>query len=197
MRLVSLAVLALALSACSPRPEVPAEPETASNEPVPEPTAAEANAPLAACAPATAAGWCGVTFGVSPTDAKAAFPVPLVRYSGDTNVVHDPQLCFEMFAQEPIQGVSFLAEDNRIGRVDIVAEGPKTADGFGVGSTADEIRAKYGAALQEGPNKYEPEVTELTLEQAPGKILFEIQDGKVRAWRAGIAPTIDYVERCG
>jgi hypothetical protein len=27
--------------------------------------------------------------------------------------------------------------------------------------------------------------------------VFEIQDGVVRAWRAGIAPTIDYVAHCG
>jgi hypothetical protein len=28
------------------------------------------------------------------------------------------------------------------------------------------------------------------------KFIFEIQDGSVRAWRAGVMPTVDYVEHC-
>lgn len=155
------------------------------------------NAELAACGPVTAAGYCGVTFGMTPQEAKSAFPVALVRYSADVELLHDSSGCFEMFAAEPVQGVSFLAESDKVGRVDVMSPGPVTADGFGVGSPTDQIRAKYGAALQEGPNKYEPEIIELTVTDGEGKILFEIQDGKVRAWRAGLPPLIDYVERCG
>lgn len=162
-----------------------------------EPAAAPLNAELTACAPATAEGYCGVTFGMTPQQAKLAFPAPLVRYSADVELLHDANQCFEMFAEEPVQGVSFLVENDSVGRVDVMSPGPVTADGFGVGDTAEAIRARYGAALEEGPNKYEPEITELTISQGAGKILFEIQDGKVRAWRAGVPPLVDYVERCG
>jgi hypothetical protein len=93
--------------------------------------------------------------------------------------------------------VSFLVEQSKIGRVDFLEEGPKSADGFGVGSDAAKMRARYGAALKEQPNKYEPEVTDLVVDAPPGRQVFEVQDGKVRAWRAGVPPTIDYVERCG
>ena len=82
-------------------------------------------------------------------------------------------------------------------RLDVISEGPKTADGFGVNSQAAAIRAKYGSALTEAPNKYEPEVTELTISQGASKTIFEIQDDAVRAFRSGVAPTIDYVEHCG
>ncbi len=195
--LVSVAAMALAAAACSPKDAVPAAPETASIEPKPELAAAEANAPLDSCAPATTSGWCGVTFGMSPQDAINAFPKPLAKYAGDTGAAADPNACYEMFAEEPIQGVSFIAEGGKVGRVDITNEGPKTVDGFAVGSTIEAIRAKYGSALKEAPNKYEPEVTDAAIEQSPGKFVFEIQDGKVRAWRAGVAPVIDYVEHCG
>jgi hypothetical protein len=53
------------------------------------------------------------------------------------------------------------------------------------------------AQVTEAPNKYEPEVAELSLPQGAAKFVFEIQDSKVLAWRAGLAPTIDYVEHCG
>ena len=59
------------------------------------------------------------------------------------------------------------------------------------------MRRRYGPTLKEQPNKYEPEVTDLIVEQPPARQVFEIQDGKVRAWRAGVPPTIDYGERCG
>jgi hypothetical protein len=49
----------------------------------------------------------------------------------------------------------------------------------------------------DAPNKYEPEVTDLAVTDGAVKFVFEIQDGKVRGWRAGVAPTIDYTEHCG
>lgn len=187
-------LLAAPLAACG-------GPEAVSSTPkAPAPAAVVApalNSELSGCGPATAEGYCGVTFGMTPQEAKAVFPAVLVRYSADVELLHDANQCFEMFAEEPVQGVSFLVENNAVGRVDVMSPGPVTTDGFGVGATAESIRAKYGAALEEGPNKYEPEITELTIEQGAGKILFEIQDGKVRAWRAGVPPLIDYVERCG
>lgn len=193
-------VLIAALAACGPRADAPAGPEApeVSAEPQPlDPASTEAGLEkLAGCGPASVDGFCGVRFGMSPDQAKAAFPTPLERYSGDAGAADDPNACFEFFAAPPVEGVTFLVEDAKVGRVDFLSAGVTTADGFGVGTPGDDIRAKYGAALSESPNKYEPEVAELTLSQGGGKIVFEIQDGRVRAWRAGVAPTIDYVERC-
>ncbi len=197
-RMTVLAMLALAPLAACGAPEsrsTPAAP-AAVLEPAEE-AAPTLNAELAACAPASGESYCGVRFGMTPQEAKQVFPVALVRYSADVELLHDSSLCFEMFAAEPVQGVSFLVENDQVGRVDVMSPGPVTADGFGVGATAEALRAKYGAALEEGPNKYEPEVIELTVSQGEGKILFEIQDGRTRAWRAGVPPLVDYVERCG
>ncbi|MEP7210746.1 MAG: hypothetical protein ABI740_07905 [Alphaproteobacteria bacterium] len=199
-----VAVVALALCGCSPKAEVVAAPGETLGEgdftlpPTPEAAAANASAQahaIDACGPVSADGFCGVRFGMAVAAARGIYPGKLETLSGDD--APDPQACFELFGNMPIKGVSFLVEQSKIGRVDFLEEGPKSADGFGVGSDAAAIRAKYGATLKEQPNKYEPEVVDLIVEAPPGRQVFEVQDGKVRAWRAGVPPTIDYVERCG
>ncbi len=203
MKLALVFLVALALAACGdPQPAPTTEPTTG---PTPAPATPEvapaapapAADPVAACGPASAAGFCGITFGMMPQDAKTTFPTPLTRAGGDVNTVHDPQMCFQMYAGAPLEGVSFLVEQDKVGRVDVEAPGVTNPDGFGVGSMAANMKTKYGAALTEQPNKYEPTVTELMLTDGAGKQVFEIANGVVRAWRAGVPPLIDYVEHCG
>ncbi|RYG31644.1 MAG: hypothetical protein EON93_12610 [Burkholderiales bacterium] len=203
MRLVLLTPLTLAvvLSACGPSSAPESEPaERASVEPAPldpEAPAAE-QAALASCGTVTAQGYCGVTFGMTPQQANAKFPGGLENYDGaDPSGQADPNHCFEMFGIEPVQGISFLIEGQKVGRVDVLTEAARTADGFGVGTEAQAIRDRFAAAAMDAPNKYEPEVTDLAVTDGAAKYVFEIQDGKVRGWRAGVAPTIDYTEHCG
>ncbi|HVY91064.1 MAG TPA: hypothetical protein VG942_19500 [Hyphomonadaceae bacterium] len=195
-----LAFALLCLAACgAPSPADNLTEPNASEEPAPlNPNApAEEKAALTPCGAVTADGYCGVAFGMAPAEAQKKFPVKLEVYSGgDPQQQNDPNRCYEMIASEPVQGISFLAEHNKIGRVDVISQGAKTADGFGVGTDAAALKAKFPAAT-EAPNKYEPEVIDLTVVQGATKFVFELQDGKVRAWRAGLAPTIDYVEHCG
>jgi hypothetical protein len=199
-------VAALALVACGEGPSTaPATPDgSEAVEPAVEPAPLDPGAPaaeqaaLAACGVVSAQGYCGVTFGMTPDAARAAFPVPLEIYSGgDPASQNDANRCYEMFASAPVQGVSFLVEMNRVGRIDVLSEAAKTADGFGVGTPAEAIKSKFGAAVSEQPNKYEPEISELVVAQGETKFIYEIQDGKVRGWRAGVVPTVDYVEHCG
>jgi hypothetical protein len=196
--LVSALAFAAACSGPKPAEEAPND-APAAIEPAPlDPDAPAAEqAALANCGPVTAQGYCGVAFGAAPDAAKTKFPVSLQNYSGDTAAQPDPNACYELFPAEPVQGVTFLVEMAKVGRVDVISEAPRTADGFGVGTSADDVKAKFGAAVTETPNKYEPEVKELSVADGPAKFIFEIQDGKVRAWRAGVLPTIDYVEHCG
>ncbi len=192
----------LLVAACgeepAPAPEIEDAPEAAEPAPFdPDATAAEAAA-LASCGAVTAQGYCGVTFGMAPDAARAAFPLPLDIYSGgDAAAQADPDRCYEMFAPAPVQGVSFLVEMNKVGRIDVLSEGARTSDGFGVGTSAEDIKARFATAVVEQPNKYEPEIVELVVSEGEAKFVYEIQDGKVRAWRAGVLPTIDYVEHCG
>lgn len=196
---IAFALAAFSLAACGEATKSEPAPEPRAEEPGPlDPNAPAAElAALSSCAPVSAEGYCGITWGMSPADARGKFPVKLEDYNGDTSDKPNPNACYEMFAAEPVQGVSFLVENAKVGRLDVISEGPKTADGFGVNSEAADIRAKYGPALTEAPNKYEKEITELTIVQGQSKTIFEIQDQTVRAFRSGVAPTIDYVEHCG
>lgn len=195
-------LLVLAVSACggpAPAPEGVHE-NTTSVEPEPlDPGAPAAEqAALASCGAVAADGYCGVTFGMTPAQARAKFPVALDGYDvSNPDARGQPGHCFELFGAEPVQGVSFLVEDGKIARVDFLTDAAKTSEGFGIGTDADAIRAKFGAAAMDAPNKYEPEVTDLTVTQGASKFVFEVQDGKVRGWRAGTPPTIDYTEHCG
>jgi hypothetical protein len=199
MRIPAMIALAiLGLGACGG--ETGAAVETSGVADEPQPLGPEANeeelAALSGCGPVTAEGYCGIAFGAAPAAAREKFPVALESYAGEP-AANDPDACFELFAVQPVQGVSFLVEAGSVQRVDVLSGGPRTADSFGVGTSGDAIRQKFDAAISEQPNKYEPEVTELMLSQGTATFVFELQDGKVRAWRAGVEPAIHYVEHCG
>jgi hypothetical protein len=198
MRAPAAAVLGLALASCgeatAPEGVHAHSPEAVEPAPLDPNADAAEQAALASCGAVTAQGYCGIAFGMAPAAAHAKFPVALEMYSaGDPG---DPNRCYEMFAVAPVQGVSFLVEMNRIGRLDVLSGGARTADGFGVGTPATDIKARFGDAIREQPNKYEDEISELVVSEGGTKFIFEIQDGSVRAWRAGVLPTIDYVEHC-
>jgi hypothetical protein len=188
--LVSLALL----GACGGEPAVPSEPV---EDMTPEEAADAERTALARCGEVTAQGYCGVRFGMTEAEAKQAFPVALEGYELPAEGQAASGTCHELFAVEPVTGVSFLADAGRIGRVDILTEAARTADGFGVGTQASAIRTRFGDSLGMATNALEPEITDLTVVDGDTKFVFEIQDGVVRAWRAGVAPTIDYVAHCG
>lgn len=186
--------LLLLLAACDNAPVAPVVPEEA---PSPDEAAAAERTALGRCGEVTAAGYCGVRFGMTVEEARQAFPVALESYeapaAGDTSSA----ACYELFAAEPVTGVSILVEGGRVGRVDFLTETARTADGFGVGTQASAIRTRYGDTMGVATNALEPEITDLTVTEGDAKFVFEIQDGVVRAWRAGVPPTIDYVAHCG
>lgn len=194
-RLVSGLMCLTLLAACGGEAAGPGEPV---EEMTPEEAADAERTALARCGEVTAAGYCGVRFGMAEAEAVKAFPVALESYQGlpVEGEGLDPS-CHELFPAEPVTGVSFIVEASRIGRVDIMTEAARTADGFGVGTQASAIRTKFGDELGMAANSFEPEITDLTVTDGDTKFVFEIQDGVVRAWRAGVAPTIDYVAHCG
>jgi hypothetical protein len=188
--LVSLALL----GACGGEAVVPLEPV---EDMSPEEAADAERTALARCGEVTVAGYCGVRFGMTEAEARQAFPVALESYEAPAEAPVDDAGCRELFAVEPVTGVSFLAEGGRIGRVDLLTEAARTADGFGVGTQASAIRTRFGDAMGMATNALEPEITDLSVVEGDTKFVFEIQDGVVRAWRAGVAPTVDYVAHCG
>lgn len=190
-------LLTLLAAACGPA-AAPVEetPEDMAALSPDEALAAEREA-LRQCGQVTAEGYCGVTFGASEAEADAAFPVPFEKSEAGANADTSAERCHELFPVAPVTGVSFLVEGGRVGRVDVMTETVRTHTGFGVGTQASAIRTHYGDAMGMATNELEPEITDISAMEGTTKFVFEIHDGLVRAWRAGIAPTIDYVAHCG
>ena len=188
MRVVIL-LAALATAACgqgeAPKADAPASA-------VPK---LELQGTYAACGPITAAGWCGLTFGESSAGAEARAKVPLIPQI-DEATLHDPGACHVFTTSDGPTSVAFLAVEEKLGSVSIAIPGPQTAQGVGVGAREADLKAKYPSA-KAGPNKYEPSVTDYVVDQAPGKLVFQVEAGSVRRIKAGVAPSIDYVEGCG
>lgn len=191
--LAGLVFLALAGCGPAPAPEEAAPAETLS----PDEAVAAERAALTRCGAVSAEGYCNIRFGSPVAEAKQRFPVALEGYEAREGADISPDRCYELFAVQPVLGVSFLIENGQVGRIDIITEAVRTLDGFGVGTQASAIRTHFGPALGVATNDLEPEITNLTATVGAIRFIFEIQDGLVRAWRAGLPPTVDYIAHCG
>jgi hypothetical protein len=193
------ALLALVLAACGSEPAPDAVGDLAADEAAVAPTAEEAaeRDALSRCGFVGPEGYCGIRFGMTREAAAAVFPVKLENYDTAPPSDIDPLRCYELFAVAPVTGVSLLVEGNAVGRIDFISSTARTSDGFGVGSPAAAIRTKFGSAVTEAPNVYEPEITDLSVVQGATKYIFEVENDAVRSWRVGVAPTIDYPAHCG
>lgn len=192
--ITGLVFAALWLAGCGGSAPAPSEAEMANMTPD-EAVEAE-RAALARCGEVSAQGYCGVKFGQPVAEAEKIFPVKLEGVEMAAGAALPAEGCYELFAVQPVRGISFLVESGIVERVDVITEIARTPEGFGVGTQASAIRTRYGDALYVSVNDLEPEIIDLSITEGAVKFVYEIQDGVVRAWRAGIAPSIDYVAHC-
>lgn len=210
-RLILTALLTTLLAACqqsAPEPasatpdaadaaSVDTQPAAADNSanalPVKKPSATDVPMPgTTAVSTATvgAAGFGALHFGMNRSAAEHAagsvFNAP-VQSSG----------CQQMRrAGQP--DIAYLFEDGKLQRIDVRTPGVLADGGGHVGLSIDEIRTLYAGKLTEQPHKYVQGGHYLKVAGANGSgVIFETDaDGKVTSFRAGIAPTLDYVEGC-
>ncbi|MBL8550708.1 MAG: hypothetical protein JNJ73_12060 [Hyphomonadaceae bacterium] len=164
--------------------------------PATPPTKDEGSAPIAGgSAMLGPEGYGPVRVGMTVEEAGAALGHALQA----EGLSEDPQAC-QIY---PDAGALYMAEQGRITRVsayqDIAgAEGIRTAEGVGLGSSDAEVRSAYPGAAEE-PAKYEgPPAHDLIAWTTPNErgIRFEIDaSGKVVRMHAG-GPSIMYMEGC-
>ena len=98
--------------------------------------------------------------------------------------------------------MSFMIENGVVVRADIDSAGPETAEGIGIGSPEDAIRAAYGQHITIQLHKYQWEAgwryfIYLPPQDSANAIVFETDGKTVQNYRVGRRPQVQYVERCG
>jgi hypothetical protein len=117
----------------------------------------------------------------------AAFPRP--RALTDCHYVRPPQ---------GPSGLSFMAVQGRIARIDVDSATVATTAGARVGDSEARVGELYGERLIVAPHKYvEGHYLTVTPADPAYRIIFETDGQRVTRYRAGRLPEVEWVERCG
>jgi hypothetical protein len=94
-------------------------------------------------------------------------------------------------------GIKFMVEDGIVTRADAISPEVENRLQIKIGTSLDEVKRRY-PAVEVKPHRYDPTGHYLIFKSKDGKraILFEEGDGKVTDTRAGMEPSVEYVEGC-
>ncbi len=164
---------------------------------------------VAACTPATEDRSALRTDGLGPVnlsmtvaEAEKALGATLKPPTGDKP--RDVACWQIMRADGADPSVVYMVETGKVTRIDVIRrEGQpipstRTAEGLGIGAAEKDVIAAYGSRLTQSPHKYVDDGKYLRLlsRDAGSGIVFETAAGTVTGLRAGIPPSLDYVEGC-
>lgn len=203
MRPIALAaLLALALSACSPERTVEAGADAASDaieaiEPATEPAAAAAAIPPSG--DARMDGYGSIDFGMTPDEARADWTGNPLETIGPA----EGGSCHHLYpaGQSSPAQLAFMFEDDMFVRYSAESADITAPGGGRVGMDESTLQGLYGKRLESMPHKYvEGGKVLMSAEDGgslPSRLVFELDpDGRVTEWRVGLAPQIGYVEGC-
>ena len=90
-----------------------------------------------------------------------------------------------------------MVEESTVTRADVTDSSIPNALGIKIGATLDEVKRRYPKVIVE-PHQYDPTGHYLIFKSKDGKraIVFEEGDGKITHIRAGMEPSVEYVEGC-
>lgn len=196
MRLLATAAIVAMLAACGQ----PAPPPATTDPPATTTAPVDANA-------ITSNGWNTLRVGVTRAEVTAAVG------AGNPNAVGgaDPQACDLFHPANAPEGLLVMLQQNALTSITLRNNTTLRTDrGFGIGSTAAEIKAAYGASALSEPHKYVENAEYITVWTVGGPTAAApfVQDpnargiryetdvqGRVTAVHAG-GPSIQNVEGC-
>ncbi len=102
---------------------------------------------------------------------------------------------FVTFKKYP--GLKFMVEKGIVTRADVTDSSIPNAVGIEIGTTLDEVKRRYPKVIVEH-HQYDPMGHYLIFKSKDGKraIVFEEGNGKITDVRAGVEPSVEYVEGC-
>ncbi len=219
VRFASLAIVAVAITACGDRDQpaeapAPAPDAVPAPAPLPEPQPA-APAPEPAPPPApidesgTPAGTASVTgfhgfgparFGDDEESVRIAWGRPMAF---DRVASADAPCAYLLPDPKPSDGlaVAFMFEGGKFVRYDVKGDQYQAPGSGMIGNGVDALKSLYDGRYTEQPHKYIEGGKDFIVSGPDGsdsRLIFEIgADGKVSSWRVGVPPQVDYVEGCG
>lgn len=175
----------LVIAACRPEAATPDSQTPGSSGPSSDATPAT-NATIGL------SGHGGVAFGMDLAQANAALGEPLDAPATGCALVAPASAGASPSFQ-------WMVVDGVLVRIDALTDAAIADGGGRIGMTSDELRTRYPDAVDEGPQKYDPEGRVWTVGAADAThFVFELDaSGHVATWRVGRAPEVDWVERCG
>jgi hypothetical protein len=96
------------------------------------------------------------------------------------------------------RGIQFMVEKGRLTRIDITDAHHPTLSGILIGDTEEHARQVYGGRLEVTRHKYDQDGHYLTLRSRDRRQALVLEtDGKhIARMRAGLVPSVEYVEGC-
>jgi hypothetical protein len=134
----------------------------------------------------------GMTFSEAQAALGGALVVPATE---------DTSTCGYLQWRDGPPGVLVMMDLHRIGRVDVDTSAIATAEGARVGDTESRILNLYERRVAVTPHKYVEDghyltVTPATPADSAYRVVFETKDGRVTRYRAGVLPSVRYIEGC-
>jgi hypothetical protein len=176
------------------RPAIPAARESSAAPAAPA-ASAPASPPPAPTYTVTEHGIGPLRAGMTFTEADAALGGALLVPVGV-----DTTGCDYLVWDSGPPGVHVMFDEHRIARVDIDTASIATASGARVGDDEARIKRLYPGQVTVTPHKYEDGHYLTVTPPASGdrrfRIIFETAGGRVTRYRAGMIPSVEYVEGC-
>ena len=151
--------------------------------------AAETNS----CSVVSTGGYCGVKFGMIEEKARASYAGTLSEPEAYAD--GDEESCY--YLSDESADAAFMIVDGVIERVDVFGRSVATSAGAKSGMALADVAALYPDARREA-NPYTAALEDLHADLGGGVFAVFEQDerGRVRHFRIGRKPAVDYIEGC-
>lgn len=200
-----LALIVLAMPGCAKGAERAPQPPDSVASPAATPTRDSSAEPAASATstptpPPAAPTYTVTERGIGPLKAGMTFAEADAALGGAllVPVGVDTTGCDYLVWDRGPYGVHVMFDEHRVARVDIDTSGIATAAGARIGDDEARIKRLYPGQVTVTPHKYE-DGHYLTVTPAADKrfrIIFETSGGRVTRYRAGMMPSVEYVEGC-